>query len=211
MMKVTSVEAQKNNKQRVSVFVDNEYAFSLDETDAVLLKIKPGRELSQKDIENCIMECNYTKARDKALDILSRKPVSKKELENALSQKGFDEAVTVQVIEEMTDLGYVDDYEYGSLFLEHCRLKMWGEKKIRYEMKQKGIDDAVIGELLSETDFENDTEEMVKLIISKYGTEDLSDMKTKARITRYFASRGFDFSFIDRLIRLAIEENSNEQ
>lgn len=210
-MKVTSVEAQKNNKQRVSVFVDNEYAFSLDETDAVLLKIKPGRELSQKDIENCIMECNYTKARDKALDILSRKPVSKKELENALSQKGFDEAVTVQVIEEMTDLGYVDDYEYGSLFLEHCRLKMWGEKKIRYEMKQKGIDDAVIGELLSETDFENDTEEMVKLIISKYGTEDLSDMKTKARITRYFASRGFDFSFIDRLIRLAIEENSNEQ
>ncbi|MBQ4630533.1 MAG: regulatory protein RecX [Clostridia bacterium] len=210
-MKVTSVEIQKNNKQRVSVFVDNEYAFSLDETDAVLLKIKPGRELSQKDIENCIMECNYTKARDKAFDILSRKPVSKKELENALSQKGFDDAVTVQVIEEMSNLGYIDDYEYATLFLEHCRQKMWGEKKIRYEMKQKGIDESVISEILSDLDSEDDIEEMVKLIISKYGTEDLSDMKTKAKITRYFASRGFDFSFIDRLIRLAIEENSNEQ
>jgi len=210
-MKVTSVEIQKNNKQRVSVFVDNEYAFSLDETDAVLLKIKPGRELSQKDIENCIMECNYTKARDKAFDILSRKPVSKKELENALSQKGFDDAVTVQVIEEMSNLGYIDDYEYATLFLEHCRQKMWGEKKIRYEMKQKGIDESVISEVLSDLDSENEIEEMVKLIISKYGTEDLSDMKTKAKITRYFASRGFDFSFIDRLIRLAIEENSNEQ
>lgn len=210
-MKVTSVEVQKNNRQRVSVFVDNEYAFSLDQTDAVVMKIKPGRELSQKDIENCIMECNFTKARDKALDILSRKPISQKQLEEKLCQKGYDKSVVFEVISEMKNLGYVNDYEYATLFLEHCRTKMWGEKKIIYEMKQKGLDDSVIRTVMSEYESDDDTEKIKEQIILKYGREDLTDIKVKAKITRFLASRGFDFSLTERCIRLAIEENSNEK
>lgn len=209
-MKVTDVTPQKKNRHRVSVFVDNEYAFSLDETDAVLLKIKPGRELTEADINRCIMECNFTKARDKAFDILSRKPLSKKELADKLGEKGYDEAIIFEVTEELVSLGYIDDAEYAALFLEHCRSKMWGMKKIRYEMKQKGLDEEIISEALSVLDDDECEDEMVELICSKYGGQDLSDMKTKARVTRYFASRGFDFSAIDRGIRKAIEVMSNE-
>lgn len=205
-MKVTGIEAQKNNKHRVSVFVDNEYAFSLDETDAFFHKIKPGREISQKEIENLTVEGNYTKARDKAMDILSRKSVSQKELEDKLYEKGFDKAVVFEVLQEMKNLGYVDDYEYANLFLEHCRTKMWGKKKIVYEMKMKGLSDDVISEVLCETDSFEDIDEAASLILSKYGCEDLTDIKVKAKITRYFASRGFDFSFIDKCLKKAIEE-----
>ena len=209
-MKVTSTEPQKNNKHRISVFVDNEYAFSLDETDAFFHKIKPGREITQKEIENLTMEGNYTKARDKALDILSRKSVSEKELSDKLYEKGYDKAVVTEVIGEMKTLGYVDDFEYAKLFLEHCRMKMWGHKKISYEMKMKGISEDIIREVLSECDFHDDTDEVCNAVISKYGKADLKDIKTRAKITRYLASRGYDFSFIDSVYQRLIREVSDE-
>ena len=209
-MKVTDVVVQKNNSQRVSVFVDNEYAFSLDGADALLMKIKPGRELTKEDIERCNYECNFTKARDKALEILSGKSVSKRELSDKLSQKGYDEPIISDAISELESLGYINDEDYASLFLEHCISKMWGKKKIRYEMKQKGIPEAIIEEKLSEFDEDDNLEEIKEIIISKYRNDDLSDMKTKAKITRYLASRGFDFSLIDRVIKMSKEGLSDE-
>ncbi len=209
-MKVTDVVVQKNNTQRVSVFVDNEYAFSLDGADALLMKIKPGRELTKEDIARCNYECNFTKARDKALEILSRKSVSKKELSDKLSQKGYDDSIIDDAISELETLGYVNDEEYANLFLEHCMAKMWGKKKIRYEMKQKGIPEAVIAEKLSQFDEDDNLDEIKEIIISKYGNDDISDIKIKAKITRYLASRGFDFSLIDKVIRLSKEELSDE-
>ena len=209
-MKVTDVTPQKNNTHRVSVFVDNEYAFSLDETDAVLLKIKVGRELTKADIDRCIMECNYTKARDKAFEILSRKPLCCKELEDKLFAKGYDNAIVAEVVRELEDLGYLSDTDYATLFLEHCRAKMWGKKKIRYEMKQKGIESGIIEDVLADIDEDDSLCDVTETIISKYGREDLTDMKVKAKITRYFASRGFDFSLIDKGIRRAIEVIDNE-
>ena len=61
-MKVTAVEPQKNNKHRVSVFVDNEYAFSLDGADALLMKIKPGRELTKEQLVERSVVKKYRKS-----------------------------------------------------------------------------------------------------------------------------------------------------
>ena len=190
--------------------MDNEYAFSLDGADALMMKIKPGRELTKEDIDRCLRECNYTKARDKALSILSRKPISKMKLHEKLTEKGYDNQVADMVIKELEELGYVNDCDYGALFLEHCQSKMWGKKKIRFEMKQKGLSDEVINDILSDYDESTLVDEMAGQIISRYSSDDLTDRKTKSKVIRYFASRGFDFPLIETSIRKAMEELSNE-
>lgn len=209
-MRVTDIQDQKNNKQRVSVFVDNEYAFSLEREDLFFLKIKVGKELTQKDIDECIKECNFTKARDKAFEILSRKPLSSFELISKLTEKGYDEETARDVKDELTLLGYIDDEAYASLFLEHALSKMWGRRKTEYEMKLKGLSKDIIDSVLENIDKENESEKMKDLILTKYRGEDLTDPKTKAKITRYFASRGFDFTDIDKCIKEAIRERENE-
>ena len=209
-MKVTDVTVQKNNKHKVSVFVDNEYAFSLDYADAVLMKIKPGRELSRSELDRCRMESGYAKARDKAFDLLSKKPYSRKELSDKLRKSGYDEAIVYEVSRELESLGYINDSDYAALFLEHGMSKMWGKKKIQYEMKQKGLSDEIINETLSSLCDDDAEDEMTHTILTRYRGEDLTDIKTKARITRYFASRGFDFALIDKAIRKAIEVTGNE-
>ena len=204
-MKITKVSPQKNNNSRVNVFVDDIYRFSLDGAEAILKGIKEGKEVSSKDIENLIMDSEYSKARDTAFNILSRKSITSASLTDSLIQKGYDSVVAYEVIGELTELGYIDDESYGIMFLEYCHEKMWGKKKIRYEMKQKGLSDDIIENILQSYNEDDYLADMADLIISKYSACDLGDMKTKAKITRFFASRGFDFSKIDSEINLAKE------
>lgn len=143
-MKVTDITQQKHNKERVSVFVDDKYAFSLDEVDAVRLKIKIGTELSEKDIEKCCMESNLSKAMKKAFNILSVKPMTCRELEKKLAEKGYDEAVTSVAVAELEDMGYLNDYEYACMYIEFAAQKCHGERKIRYELAHRGVDADVI-------------------------------------------------------------------
>lgn len=209
-MKVTDVSPQKNNSMRVSVFVDGEYRFSLDTAEAVLKGIKVGKELSSKDIKNLLMDSEFSKARDYALNILSIKSISSSELLEKIMKKGYDEIIGCEVINELTDLGYIDDEAYANLFLEYCTEKIWGKKKIRFEMKQKGLSDEIIENVLLGFSDDDQLENMVEIINSKYGHEDISDIKIKNRIISYFVSRGFDFSKADAAIKLASEEISDE-
>ncbi len=210
VVKITDIEVQKKNEMRVSVFVDGEYKFSLDAADAALRGIKIGRELSQKEIDNLIMDAEFTKARDYAMNVLSRKAISSKALGDKLAEKGYAPIVIPEVIRELEELGYIDDMEYARLYMEMCREKLWGSRKIAFEMTKKGIPKDIADELLEEYSDTEQTDAMAELICTKYANEDIHDMKTRAKITRYFASRGFDFSKIDAVVRMAAEELDNE-
>ena len=203
-MKVTDIQRQKNNSQRVSIFIDDEYSFSLDEVDAVLMNIKIGRELTENDISGCIFKSQYAKAKDKALDILSRKSVSRKMLVNMLMEKKYDKEIADAVCDELESLGYIDDYAYAMMFLEYASEKLWGEKRIRYELSLKGIDKNIIEDAM-ESVSSITAEELSEHILSRYPQLDLKDIKSKQRVQRYFASRGFDFALINSAIRICIE------
>ena len=205
-MKITEVSPQKNDPRRVNVYLDGEYALSLDDVDALVMGIKPGREITEKELTNLLFESQFGKAKAKALDIISRKSVSTATLRDKLSEMGYEPVVTDEVINELKELGYLDDYAYTLMFLEMCREKLWGIKKVRYELKQRGIDDFTAEDALCEMPLPG-AEEIALAIGAKYGTEDVSDIKTKQRIMRFFAGRGFEFSDIEKAIKMYCKRN----
>ena len=191
-MKITDITKQKNNSERVNIFLDNEYAFSLEEVDVLKFKLKIGMSLDEKEIEKLSLESNLSKAMKKAMDMLSRKPVTKKELENKLKDKGYDESVISVAVQELTELGYLNDYDYATLYLDYATEKCYGKKKIVYELTHKGVDPDIIYDVL-DSHYKPTAEELSDMIFSKYGSVDCSDLKTKQRIMRFFVSRGFGF------------------
>lgn len=199
-MKITEVSPQKNNPQRVNVYADGEYVFSLDDVDALVMGIKPGKEITARDVENCLFESQFGKAKAKALELLSHKALTVKMLQDELGKKGYDEVVIEQVVSEFQELGYIDDMNFAMLYLEYAASKLWGEKKIRYELSQKGVDANVIEDALSSFELPG-AKEVAELIKQKYSGEDLTDFKVKQKIMRFFASRGFDFSLVEEALK----------
>lgn len=199
-MKITEVSPQKNNPSRVNVYADGEYAFSLDEVDALVMGIKPGKEITQREVANCLYESQFSKAKAKALELLSHKSLTEKMLSDELGKKGYDLGVICQVTEEFKELGYIDDMSFALLYLEYASQKLWGEKKIRYELSQKGVDANILEDALASFELPG-AREVAECIKQKYSGEDLSDFKVKQKIMRFFASRGFDFSVVEEALK----------
>jgi len=200
-MKITEVSPQKNNQKRVNVYLDGEYVLSLDDVDALVMGIKTGREISEAELKNLMFESQYGKAKSKALDILSRKSISSGSLRDYLKSKGYDDIVITEIINELEELGYIDDYSYALMFLEYAREKLWGRKKIVYELGKKGVDINTIEDAMSEAELplEREVAEHIKM---KYALEDIKDYKVRQKIIRFYSSRGFEISVIEDAIRL---------
>ncbi|MBE7030310.1 MAG: hypothetical protein E7409_02650 [Ruminococcaceae bacterium] len=208
-MVITDVQAQKRNPQRVSVYVDNAYAFSLDGTDFVRMGLKIGKALTEQEIRTCLLESDLSKARAKALDILSRRMICERELRRKLAEKGHDQMIIDVAMDELTALGYIDDYAYAVQFIENARIcKSQGMRRIRYDLAQKGVDGEVIRQAAEQ--FQPPTgEEIAELIQNRYGDEDLTDRKIRDKITRYLAGKGYDFSQISEGLRY-VQESREE-
>ena len=205
-MKITEVSVQKNNKDRANVYLDGKYVLSLDLTDAVLLGIKAGRDIDDKELKNLLFESQLGKSREKAMAILSRKSLSEKMLCDELIKKGYDDIVIDVLLDELKELGYIDDYAYTLLFLENCREKVWGRKKAEYELKQNGIDANTLEDALCEIPLP-DEEDICRVISHKYSGEDAEDFKVKQKIMRYFVSRGFEFQEVEKGINLYLKKD----
>lgn len=190
-MKITDITIQKHNKSRMSVFVDGEYSFSLDDTDIVFLGIKVGKEITRSQIDEYNHRCNYTKAFSLALDFISRKAATKKQIKDKLIKFGYDEDIITMVCEELNQLGYLDDVQYAKeLAKDMISYKKQGKTRIIMELKRRGISQEDIKEALSEIDFcEEDS--ISAHLAKKFMNSDLSDIKTKEKAMRYLLYRGF--------------------
>ncbi len=199
-MKITDITPQKHNKGRVSIFADGKYAFSMDEVDCFLNKLKIGDDISTEDISRLSIEANRSKAMAKAMDILSRKPVTARDMLISLEQKGYDTEVAQSVADELTELGYIDDEAYARLYMEYAAERHYGPSKIRYELGRHGVASDIISLVLEEGNAE-DVCTLAEVVMQKYGNCDYDDMKQRQRVTRYLASRGYSFDVIGEVIR----------
>ena len=84
---VTGLERQQRRKTRVSVFLDDEYAFSLEEITAATLHL--GQVLEESDIEDLLRRDGANRAQERALS-LRKCGRSRRELEQRLRRAGFD-------------------------------------------------------------------------------------------------------------------------
>lgn len=199
LMKITDIIPQKKNKSRVSVYADGEYCFSLDGADALRLGVKIGAEVSAEDLELYNLESNLSKAKEKAFDIVTRKAVTEKELQNKLADKGYDKTVCDIVIDTMKEYNYINDFDYCERFLEYAVSRGWGRSKMAFELRRRGVEEAIAQEVLSSFE-DNPAERILDIIDTKFAEVDFADFRQKQKVVRFFASRGFDFDSINAAI-----------
>ena len=109
-MIITDIVQNKSN-EKFSVFVDDEFAFSLAKSDIVFFKLDVGEEISEKKFKYIYDEAVMTKAKNRAAKFLGASKKPEKAVRDKLTESGFDEDVCEKVIDELKKYGYVDDYD----------------------------------------------------------------------------------------------------
>lgn len=206
MMKITSLERQQKDPRRWSVYIDGEFRFGLDEMDVYRLGISVGQELDEAALSKLLYEVQVQKAKFTLLNLLSYGARTEKQLRQKLREKGFEPSVIDTAIEGVRALGYIDDRAYVEAYVRYAKeQKKHGIFRIRQDLMQKGVEKALLDELLSEE--EADPEVLKELIQKKLGKDSLSDPKVKNRITGFCLRRGFSYGEIREAIAALGEEN----
>jgi regulatory protein len=140
---ITSLVAQEHNKERVSVFIDGEFAFGLALIEA--LKLRKGQQLSETEIARLRALDEIEVAHEAALNFLSYRPRSIDEVRRRLEERKFSQQAIEKVSERLQKAGLLDDEAFARYWIENR--EQFGPRSaraLRQELRQKGVPDLTI-------------------------------------------------------------------
>lgn len=139
----------------------------------------------------------HGRARLSAMNMLSRREQSRRELANKLNVR-FDQDIVDRVLDELQREGLQSDDRFVESFVSARVQRGQGPLKISYELKQKGICSDVIAAQLDVY-----TGEWLQLardaLYRKFGAHPPADHKEKQKRQRFVAGRGFPNDICYRL------------
>jgi regulatory protein len=190
-MRVTEIRPRR--KQLSALYLDGEFAVSLDTKTLLEQRIDVGSELDDEDLQELIALSNENRAKEKALWLISYRSHSKKELTDKIRRTTTDEAAH-KAADRMEELGLINDEAYARRYAEQLLFhKHMSKRAAAMELKRKGIDRELIDEVLEETDVDS-REQAKEFLIKKY--KNLGDEKTKRRAVAALQRLGYGWEDI---------------
>ena len=156
-MKITAIQPQKLRADRVNVHVDGEFRLALAAELVLTEHLHVGDEIDPARLEALEEKDRGWKARDAALSLLSHRARSATELKRRLKRKGYEAETADATVERMEELGMVDDASFAESFVrDRVRLRPHGRRRLKAELRAKGVDDetarAAIDEVMERED-----------------------------------------------------------
>ncbi len=114
------------------------------------LRLYNGRELDEERLCELRLVSGRALAREKALQLVSQRQMSARELSRKLREKGFDEQAADYCVSWVTEHGLLDEERYAAAIVRHYSAKGYGEGRLRQELQKRGIPRELSDEALEE-------------------------------------------------------------
>ena len=194
-MKITDIRPRR--KGLSAVYIDGEYALSLDTQTLLEHRIDIGREFDDEELHDLIESSNERRAKEKALWLISYRSHSKKELRDKISRT-CDRQSAEKAVERMEELGLVNDRDYA----ERCAqtlifTKHMSKRGATMELRRKGIESEIIDEVLD--DIEVDEREQIQAVIERKYPK-IDDEKIRRRAVAALQRLGYGWEDIKAVI-----------
>ena len=158
-----------------------------------------GRELTEEEAAALTAGLRSRQIRERALELLSRKPQSRRELIRKLNEWGAGPEEADAVCDRMEELGYLNEAAYAARIVEVYSARGFGEKKLRDELYRRGVPREEWDEALARVE---DATQAIDDFLQKKLTGWTGDRKQLQKVTAALARRGFSWSDIrDALAR----------
>ncbi len=190
---ITDLSPQKRNKERINVFLDGSYAFSLTAIQAAALRV--GQSLGQEKITELQFGDAVERAKQSAYRYLSYRPRSRSELTQNLQKKGFDEVVIDQAVSRLSELDLIDDMAFARYWVEQReQFSPRSRYALQIELYQKGVARHIIEEAIAEVDEEAAARRAVGDKAGRWSQRSQEDFM--AKVAGFLQRRGFGYDII---------------
>lgn len=138
MKKITALQAQKRDPNRVNLYLDGEYAFGLARIVAAWLKV--GQELSEEKIAALQADDSRERAYQQAMLFLSYRARSEAEIRQNLRKHEIPDAVIEDTLERLRRERLADDRQFAQAWVENrSTFRPRGRRALSVELRRKGL------------------------------------------------------------------------
>jgi regulatory protein len=198
IMKITAIEPQKKNPQRVSIYLDGEFAMGLSCITAAWLRI--GQELGIEKINSLQAEDANETSYQKTLHFLSYRPRSSAEVRQNLAKHGTPDPIIEETISRLQRSGLINDQEFARTWVENRNtFHPRSRSVLRMELRHKGLDDEIIQPVLDE----QVNEEALALEAARKYVHRLAGLEWlefRKKLCGFLARRGFSYATLSPII-----------
>ena len=172
-------------------------------TDA---RLYVGMELDEEAFEALKRSTSKALDRQKALEMLSRRPYSRRELKDKLLRRGTDEQSVEDCIAWLDEHGFLDDGEYAGAVARHYTAKGYGAGRVKSELRRRGIEREQAEDTLSA--LPENTEKLDAYIARRL--RDPSDRDSVSKISAALFRRGYSWETARKAFQMVSGEYSDD-
>ena len=204
-MKLT---AKPGKGEKIHLSLDGEYIATVNADYWFTCGIKSGSEVTPEQLEELLTESARRKMMNKALDLLSLRDYSRRELSDKLvtkawekkEQKDMDLGSLKQqasdICDRLEELGLLNEERFARSYVDELiRRKHLSKSGLKTALIQKGVQRDIIETVLEEVDVDP-VEQIRELLATKFKNRDLTDEKQKSRTVNALLRLGYHYNEI---------------
>ena len=188
MPEITSIEPQKKDKNRCSIFIDGRFYCGLTLQAAVKYRLKAGMKIEKELLDEIQLETEKQTALDKALTHISASMKTEKQIRDFLAKKGYTAPVCDYVLERMHYYGFIDDYAYCKAYIAGVSGR--GKRMLEADLIKRGADRSAVDKALSEVEESCDE---ARTLAEKYLRGKQRTRENLYKAVKHLVSRGFSY------------------
>ena|SRR2546429_2722774 len=212
-MRITALQPQTNNQDRINVFVDGQFLLGISALIALQMELQVGQELSTDQLEQLRQEEAVQQATNRALNYLSFRPRSREEVRRYLRKKETPPELIDTVIQRLDELNLVNDQSFSEFWLESReRSNPKGAQALKNELRLKGVKRELVDELVSDEQDEERALRAGRKKAAMFARQPEMDFKTfRARLGSFLQRRGFSYEVSTHAVRALWKEVQDQE
>lgn len=179
-LRISDLRQGVKNLNRVNVFIDGKYSFSLDVAQVVDFGIKIGRVLSETELEEMKRASEFGKAYQRALEWVLVRPRSVRELKDYLKRRERKSEAEIKKREWQKEREIADLIARG----EDAKARQTSKKVLKYDTQQKYDFTDLIVERLCERGYVDDRKFAAWYVENRFVKKGVSQKRLRMELVK---------------------------
>lgn len=197
-MIIQELKPSKRVQGRWLLVLEDGGILRVGENEVIDFGLYTGKELSVDEAEALQDAARRSGLKEKTIELLSRKPMSRRETEQKLRSWEAGEEETAAICDRMEELGFLDDRDYAERLVRHYSARGCGVRKLKDELFRRGVPREYWEQALLQAE---DSGAAIDAFLAKKLGGSMPDRKELKKISDALARRGFSWAEIDDGIR----------
>ena len=187
-MKIEKIERSKHKQERVLVYLEGGDLLRITESELLRFGLCIGLDIDDRTVVELQQSGARSETRVRAANMISARPLSRRELVKKLREKGAAESDAEAAADWLEEIGALNDADYASMLVRHYGGMGYGEAKIRDELYRRGVKRELWEDALAASP---DAQETIARVIAQKTKGRTLDEKGRKRLSDLLLRRGF--------------------